>query len=343
MRPTAEGEILHRRCVHAFRFLTEAAAKGRPVLGERRIRQVRTRHLRALIAVAKRRSYAAAARESGVSQPVLYRAAKDLEAVCGVPLFQRSGSGLELTSPARALHQSASLAFAELDQARDELAEHLKRSGGALRVGSLPLALGAILPDAITEMSKMRPDLRVSIASTPYEQLLEALRYGEIDIMLGALRDPPPASDIAQEALFDDRVGVFAGPGHPLLEADAPDRETLGSYPWIVAPGVTQTRRRFDDFFAGLAPVVDGPAVETNSLAAARRLLGGDRLLALLSVTLAEESLRAGAIQRVPVELDDAPRPIGLTTRRNWRPTRAQADFLAILRKSVTRLAPPQC
>lgn len=51
----------------------------------------------------------------------------------------------------------------------------------------------------------------------PYDDLLGGLRRGEIDFILGALRDPAPIADVVQERLFDDRLMVLDGNRHPLV------------------------------------------------------------------------------------------------------------------------------
>ena len=54
-----------------------------------------------------------------------------------------------------------------------------------------------------------------------------ALRSGDIDFILGALRPTAEAKDLQQEALFDDRISVIARADHPLAKARRID-ERLG-------------------------------------------------------------------------------------------------------------------
>ena len=41
----------------------------------------------------------------------------------------------------------------------------------------------------------------------------------------------------------------------------------------------------------------------------------------------------AGLLEAVRLDLGDTARPIGITTRANWVPTRLQGEFIAILRE----------
>lgn len=46
-----------------------------------------------------------------------------------------------------------------------------------------------------------------------------------------------------------------------------------------------------------------------------------------------------GSVVRLPVDLDDQPRPIGMAMRRDWRPTAAQAECVELLRAAGRALA----
>jgi hypothetical protein len=61
--------------------------------------------------------------------------------------------------------------------------------------------------------------------------------------------------------------------------------------------------------------------------------------LGCISKLQIEAEIRLGAVAQVPVDLADTLRPIGLTLRADWLPTRAQADFLTDLRTTVAAVA----
>lgn len=344
MFPTEAALVLLGRTHRAFDFL--ASVTDLPGRRERVdpgfLSLVTSTQLRALIAVAAHGNFSVAARALAIAQPSLHRAARDLEALASQVFYLKSAKGIELTPAAEALARAAKLAFSELDQAIEEIAEVNGKKAGTLRIGSLPLSLSAILPDALNEITAQRPALRVSVMDAPFAELLYALRNGEIDILLGALRDPDPAPDVVQEPLFDDRLCVVCRPGHPLLTEREPDLDRLAAYPWVVARGKTPTRAHFDRFFASVQSLERGPAVESNSLVMVRRILQGSNKLSMISLNQAREHLEAGTLGRVAIDLRDSPRRIGLTHRQNWQPTRAQSAFLEIIRKVAKSLPDDQ-
>ncbi len=104
----------------------------------------------------------------------------------------------------------------------------------------------------------------------------------------------------------------------------------LAGFPWVVARAGTPTRAHFDRLFDG------GPApasiVESGSVILARELLDMTGHLACLSRAQARVGVARGLMAILPVEVPGSARPIGITLRAGWLPTRAQDDFLTQLR-----------
>jgi DNA-binding transcriptional LysR family regulator len=141
---------------------------------------------------------------------------------------------------------------------------------------------------------------------------------------------------LVQEPLFDFRLAVVAGAGHPLSgKADVSATE-LASYPWVVARKGTPNRRTFDALAAAFP---DGPqtqgTVETGSLTALRGILMQTDRLALLSRHQLRHELKAGFLTLLNYEVPGKPLSIGITTRRNWQSTALQAEYLAAIRRVV--------
>ncbi len=113
--------------------------------------------LRALAAMQFNRNFTLAARELGLSQPSLHRAARDLERVMGATLFVATRQGVELTQAAATFARSAALAHAELLQGFAEVSATLSRDPGLIVVGSMPFARTKLLPDALNQLSRERP------------------------------------------------------------------------------------------------------------------------------------------------------------------------------------------
>ncbi|MEZ5669075.1 MAG: LysR family transcriptional regulator [Alphaproteobacteria bacterium] len=331
---TAAGEVLQRRVERALQHLALAgrrlaAGGGQPRPLERLATMAQ---LRALVAVGSTEGFASAARQLGLAQPSVHRAARDLERVVGVPLFERLSHGLVLTQPGRDLARMANLALGEIEAAGHDLAALAGTVTGRVAVGCLPLARTEILPAAVNAVTARFPDVAVSIVEGAYEGLIAALRRGDLDLIVGALRQPPLPADIVQEPLFSDRLCVIARPDHPLAARATLALTDVLDWPWVAPRPNTPARARFEQMFALAGRMPPANVIETGSLVALRGVLMGSDRLAILSRAQVAVETRFGVLTVLPLDLPQTERPIGLTLRSDWVPTPLQTALVAALR-----------
>lgn len=326
--PTEAGTVFAARVNRAFGLLD-------PVLGDvaPRLRVTATAaQLQALVAMCETENFTLAARRLGLAQPTVHRAVTQLEQEAGRALFERTSYGMIATRPAQALAQAAQLAFAELAQGEADLAELAGREVGRIVVGAMPLSRSYLLARTIARFRERRPTLPVKALDGPYDDLMVGLRRGEIDFLVGALRDPAPIGDIAQQPLFDDSLVMVARRDHPLMGRSRVTVEDLAAYPCVVATAHTPTRRYFDRLFAPLGSGAPISIVETGSMILMRELLRVSDHIGCISRLQVSAEIDLGLIAELPIELEGSARPIGLTVRAGWVPTKAQAEFLEDLR-----------
>lgn len=293
-----------------------------------------TAKLRALVAVAESENFTIAARNLGIAQPTVHRAITQLEDEIGRELFRRTQYGSTPTRTGQALANAAQLAFSELAQAEMELSEAIGRGKLSITVGGMPLSCSYILPRAIAKFHQQHPHVHIRVLEGPYDTLLAGLRRGAIDVLFGALRDPPPVEDIMQEHLFDDELVVVSSPDHPMTKTPAPSLDIAATqWSWIVSQRGTPARDHFDAFFTHTAAIPPECLVETSSMALMRELLHSGPYLGCISRLQVQSELRNGLMVALPFTLEESRRSIGITTREQWNPTRTQADFLSLVRQ----------
>jgi DNA-binding transcriptional LysR family regulator len=281
--------------------------------------------LRAFLALADAGSFVEAARATGWSQPALHRAVRDLEQLGAAPLVERRGRGVVLTADGRRLARGVRLAAAELAAG---LAETRPDAGtrGRLVIGAMPLSRARVVPAAIAALVREAPRVTIDVIEGSWRELVEPLRDGMIDLMIGALRDAAPLG-LCQARLFDDRLAVVARAGHPLDGAD-PTLAELAGYPWIVGSAGTPLRAHWHALFGDAAP----PApIECGSVMTIRGILIDSDCLTLLSPDQIAMEIDTGLLTLIGRPRDDMVRTIGVTTREGWRPTALQARFIALL------------
>ena len=326
------GELLAIRVRRAFAYVDPALTD----LASRLRITATSAQLEALIAVRELENYTLAARRLGVAQPTVHRSVSQLEKEAEKPLFERTSYGMVATRAAQSLAQAARLAFAELQQAEADLAEARAEEAGQIVVGGMPLSRASILPSAIARFRQIRPRLPIKIVEGLYSELLGGLRRGEIDFLIGAMRDPLPIEDVEQETLFNDTVVIVARNGHPLAERSNIDVSDLASYPWVVAGIGTPIRAHFDTLFESRQPAPKS-IVESSSLILMRELLNHSDHLGFISGGQAAAEIERGLMTALPFNLAHTSRPIGITTRKGWLPTASQAAFLEQVRNQADR------
>lgn len=298
--------------------------------------RVTAAQVRAFVALARSGSYAAAAVATGVAEPSLHRAVGDLGLALGQRLVDRRGRGVMLTRAGTVLAQRLRLALAELRQGLEDLADLRGQEGGRILVGAMPLSRARLIPDAIARFRADFPLVDISVHEGSHAELVGPLRDGEIDMMVGALRDPAMALDLTQRPLFEDRPTILARRGHAL--AAGWDADALRRYPWILPPEGTPLRQSWQAMFAALGGDLPAVPIECGSVMTIRQLLVGGEYLTLLSHDQLALELEAGLL----IDIGPAPgaisRTIGLTTRADWRPTRLQQQFMAAIDQAAVHM-----
>jgi LysR family transcriptional regulator of gallate degradation len=325
--PTEHGLTVADRVHAAIGHLALSARGGRSGRGFSRPEQLMTAtQLRAFLALADAGSFIGAAGATGLSQPAIHRAVRDLEQLLGFPLADRRGRGVALNPSGRRLARGVRLAASEIAAAIAEVQGHAEE-GGRIVVGAMPLSRALMLPAAITALLRTAPLASIDVVEGSWRELVEPLRDGVIDVMIGALRDPAPAG-LDQRPLFVDRLVVVARAGHPLAGTN-PDLDTLALYPWIVGREGTPLRKYWSALFAAGEPP---PApIDCGSVMTIRGVLIDSDFLTLLSPDQVALELAGGVLTLIGQPFDGATRTIGVTIRTGWRPTRMQQRFIDLL------------
>ncbi len=338
--PTPLGAVFLDRARRALSHLATGARLALRLAGSGRSAgpsgletRVTAAQLRALVAIAGSGSFTIAARDLGLSQPTVHKAARTLEAVAGIRLFQSGAAGVDLTPAAQVLVQRVKLAYAEIRQGLDEIDAALSRESATFVLGSLPLARTHIVPRAVAEMIRTTPGLQIRVVDGRYPELLRSLREGEIDCLIGALRDPAPSDDVIEEALFDDPLAIVAGRGHPLAGRARVSLEETLRYPWVAPPRQAPAGQYLYETLRIQDRAETPVRVVSSSLVFLRGLLAEGEFLTLISRHQISHEEAAGTLVPLPVPLQGNRRPIGLTWRRDWRPTATQTRFIDLLRE----------
>ncbi|MEO6248172.1 MAG: LysR family transcriptional regulator [Sphingomicrobium sp.] len=328
--PTEAGRVMAERTRAGFAIL-DAARRGTARRGFARPGQLLTAaQARAFLALVAAGSFVGAAGATGLSQPALHRAVRDLEQIWGQPLVERRGRGVAITTAGSRLARAVRLAGVEIAAGLATIAGDAQR--GRIAVGAMPLSRALVLPSALAQFQRGAPRATVDIYEGSWRDLIEPLLDGIIDFTIGALRETA-APGTEQEPLFVDRLTVIGRAGHPLAKVAKPGLGALGAYGWIVGQAGTPLRAHWEAMFDG-CPLPANP-IECGSVMVIRGVLEKTDLLTLLSPDQVALEIQAGMLARIGGAMAGAERLIGLTVRSGWCPTAAQARLVGLIRAAV--------
>lgn len=193
------------------------------------------RQIEYFVAVAEHGAFGTAADVLGVSQPSLSKQLNTMEEELGIRLFERTSRRVSLTPAGRAvLTRGRSI----LNEVRDFKAVARGTSSlfaARLSIGVLPSVGAYFMPIANRRLHKLYPDLRLLVQEGATRQLLDLLKDGTIDAVIGTPTNDPEFDSVPlfEEALWvcaasDDPLSLGSGPvklsdlaGSPLLSLSA--------------------------------------------------------------------------------------------------------------------------
>jgi DNA-binding transcriptional LysR family regulator len=148
------------------------------------------RHLAALEAVARTRSFGRAARELGYTQSAVSQQIAQLERIVGQRLFHRPGGPrrVEPTEAGLLLLGHADAIVARLDAARADMAALAEGAAGTLRVGIYQSVGARLLPALVRRFRAQWPRVGVRVREeSSAADLLRLLEHGELDLTFADL------------------------------------------------------------------------------------------------------------------------------------------------------------
>ena len=344
MSPTPAGDILAHRAARMTDHLARAArvlrgGRTRRSDGFQPIERLMTAiQLRAMVEVIRHGGYSLAARANGLSTAAVHRATRELERLAGVAMLDRAGRIVRPTDRAVAFARHARLALAEIEAAVTDVAALNGVSNGRILVGAMPLGRSGLVPNAVAALQRELPQVEVRIHDGAFTDLLKQLIGGDLDCLVGALRDPPPSREVVQSPLVQDMFAIVARYDHPLASVPDPDIATLARYPWIVAGVDAAPRINLRTLFTSHGREPPPAAVVCGSVVAVRGLLIAGDYLTLLSPRQVELECAAGLLAIIGAPIAATTRTICCITRREWYPARHQARFLDLLHEAARTL-----
>ena len=198
------------------------------------------RALKTFLAIARHGTFAAAARDIGLTQAAVSLQIKALEKELNTQLFDRIGRSVMLNTSGRNLIPAATriLSLYE-DMARTVSTGDL---GGSLHIGAIPPTFAKLLPEALLRLRRDHPRVEVRAISGVSDDLAAKVERGELDAAL--VSDPPHSlpKALVLHPIVDEPLVFIA---HKTLKMTQP-RKILSEEPFIWLSRGSWTGRLID-------------------------------------------------------------------------------------------------
>jgi LysR family hydrogen peroxide-inducible transcriptional activator len=187
------------------------------------------KQLQYLVALRRYGHFGKAAEASFVTQSTLSAGLRELEALLGITLVERTRRLVRFTALGEKVADKAILVLREAE----ELAELARAEGkplhGELRMGVIPTIAPFLLPAMLPRLRNQWPSLKLYLREETSQAACEALHRGQLDCVLLAL--PFGCGDVDHAMLFEDRLYVAyphgEAPSGQLVDVNTIDEDRL--------------------------------------------------------------------------------------------------------------------
>jgi DNA-binding transcriptional LysR family regulator len=198
-----------------------------------------------------------------VTQPALSYQMKHLEEELGVQLFHRRPGGVSLTEAGRLLCVHVQRVSAAVRRA--ELAMKELPAAGEVRIGTVNSIGSYFLPRVLGAMHERHAATRPILYRARSDEFIEALLANQVDLAI--LADPRVDQRLHYETLFEERVSLVSGRGHPFFGSPSIGLDQLRGSQFVALSQQTPTglliRKYLDRHGIEVEPMVSTEDVDT--------------------------------------------------------------------------------
>jgi len=148
-----------------------------------------SRQLRAFHLVAEHRNFARAAQALFVTPSGLSVLIREFENQLGYRLFDRTTRQVQLTRHGADLLEATTRHLDALDEAMARVGRSARGKRQTVSLGTTPLIAANVLPQAMREYRRHRPELRVRLFDADQDTVLRQVQTGKLDVGVGLFKN----------------------------------------------------------------------------------------------------------------------------------------------------------
>lgn len=261
------------------------------------------RQLKYFLAVVETDSFTEAAARCFISQSAISQQIQALERELGVKLLNREGRKFTLTEAGQYFYQKGRLLADEAERLCRETAKIGQENGRCLRIGYLKCYSGLEFQMAVAEFSRRHPEVATEIMDGNHEDLYDALRTSNVDIILNDQRRAFSDAYVNQ-ILATSECYIEISEHSPLVRQESLTADELKTVPCILVAS-PQQRDNEETYYREIVGL-DGGFLFAENLEQARLLVaGGKGFLPVEGVPMSHAVM--APLHRIPLLRDGKP------------------------------------
>ena len=276
------------------------------------------RQLRVFAEVVRQGSMARAAETLALTPPAVSMQIKEIESQVGLPLFDRHGRRVSLSTAGEYFVVHAKRLLADLKEAETAMARFKRLEHGLLTIGIVSTAQ-YFVPQMLARFHEEHRgvDVRLQVAHNR-EQLVSLMESGDVD--LSVMGRPPKEIATRSESFAAHPLVIVVPPLHPAASRGPLTLSQLGPQSFIAREHGSGTRAAMDQFFADQHFEPHITMVMTSNETIKQAVMAGMGL-AFLSLHTVGLEVRTGLLKILDVE--------GSPVMRTWNIVRLQSKLLS--------------
>ncbi len=302
------------------------------------LRRLKLRHLETFVEVARQKSVSRAAEILHLTQPAVTRTIRELEEICGKPLVEKDGRGIRISEYGEVFLRFAGSSLASARGGINALAQLSLSDGPMVRLGALPTVSATIVPAAVARFIEAGVQNRLKVVTGENRVLLDQLRVGELDLVMGRLPAPENMQGLVFEPLFRDKVIFATHADHPLAGRRRFVIEALNDYPVLVPPRQSIIRPFVDRLFIEQGISQPLKAIETVSDPFGHAFVRRYQAIWIISRGVVANEVDSGEYVTLPIDTESTIGSVGLNTRAQAALEPAAQTFADILRRVTAEM-----
>ncbi|WP_377321979.1 LysR family transcriptional regulator [Pimelobacter simplex] len=265
-----------------------------------------------LRAVATHGSVVAAAAATGFTPSAISQQVKRLERQTGVPLLERVGRGVMLTSHGQHLVDAGEQVLADLEQLEARLRQRAGVVAGRVRLAAFSTAMRGLVATTARDLRDAHPDLTLTLREGEPWDVVDLVASGQVELGIvhrwGGVALAVPDHVVATR-LADDVADLIVHRDDPLASRVRVTPHDLLDVDWIATPEGTICRQWLSRMYDGTGrpPRIAHVSAEFDShLALVRAGLGVALVPRMGRAPLGDDLVAVPVAEPEPVRLVDA-------------------------------------